>query len=34
VDDAVVAAEHAPVEMDDLAGLGRARLQPLDHVGV
>ena len=34
VDDAVVAAEHTTVEIDDVAGLGGARSQPLDHVGV
>ena len=34
MDDAVVAAEHAAVEIDDVAGLGGARPQPLDHLGV
>ncbi len=34
VDDAVVAAEHAPVDVDDVAGLGGTGLQPLDEVGV
>ena len=34
MDDAVVAAEHAAVEVDDLARLGGARPQPLDHVGI
>ena len=34
IDDAVVPAEHAAVEIDDLAGLERVRLQPLDDVGV
>ena len=34
MDDAVVAAEHPAVEIDDVAGLGRARPQPLDDVGV
>ena len=30
MDDAVVAADHAAVEIDDVAGLGGARPQPLD----
>ena len=34
MDDAVVAAEHLAVEIDDVAGRRRAGLQPLDHVGV
>ncbi len=34
VDDALVAAEHAAVEMDDLAGLRGAGPQPLDDVAV
>ena len=34
MDDAGMAAEHPPVDMDDVAGLGGARLQPLDHVGI
>ena len=34
MDDAVVAAEHVAVEIDDVAGGRRAGLQPLDHVGV
>ena len=34
VDDALVAAEHAAVEMDDLAALHGARLETLDHVAV
>ena len=34
VDDALVAAEHAAVEMDDLAALHGARLEPLDDVAV
>ena len=32
--DAVVAAEHAAVDMDDVAGLGGAGHQPLDHRAV
>ena len=34
MNDAVVAAEHVAVEIDDVAGGCRAGLQPLDHVGV
>ena len=34
VDDALVAAEHAPVDMDDVARLAGAGLQPLDHLGI
>ncbi len=34
VDDAVVAAEHAAVDVDDVAGLGGARLELADHVGI
>ena len=34
VEDAGVAAEHAAVDMDDVAGLGGARQQPLDHLAV
>ena len=34
MDDAGVAPEHAAVEIDDLARLRGARLQPLDDVGV
>ena len=34
MDDAVVAAEHIAVEIDDIARRRSARLQPLDHVGV
>ena len=34
MDDAVMAAEHAAVEIDDVAGIGRARHQLLDHVGI
>src|SRR5205814_7300048 len=34
VDDTVVAAEHAAVEIDDVARLGGARPEPLDHLGV
>ena len=34
VDDAVVAAEHAAVDVDDVAGLAGAGLEPLDDVGV
>ena len=33
-DDALVAAEHAAVEVDDLAGLGGAGPQLLDHRGI
>src|SRR5262245_53580150 len=32
--DAVVAAEHLAIEIDDVARLGRARPQALDHFGV
>src|SRR5262249_30453606 len=34
MDDAGMPAQHAAVEIDDLARLGRARLEPLDHLGV
>ena len=34
MDDAVMAAEHTAVEIDDVAGLGGAGPQPLDHFGV
>src|SRR5262245_29635213 len=34
MDDAGVPAEPAAVEIDDVAGLGRAWLEPLDHLGV
>src|SRR5437899_5645807 len=34
MDDAVVVAKHAAGHIDDLARLGGARPQPLDHVGV
>src|SRR5437763_1802842 len=34
MNDAAMAAEHPAGEVDDLARLGRARTQPLDHVGV
>src|ERR1700738_2940288 len=34
VNDAVVAAEHAAVKIDDVAGRGGAGPQALDHVGV
>ena len=34
VDDAVMAAEHPPIQIDDLAGRGGPGPQPLDHVGI
>src|SRR3546814_7909764 len=34
VDDALVAAQHAAVEVHDLAGIGRARTQLLHHRGI
>ena len=34
MDDAVMPAEHAAVEVDDLAGLHRSGPQPLDDVGI
>ena len=34
MDDAVVAPEHFAREVDDVAGLGGAGLEPLDHLGV
>src|SRR4249919_122394 len=34
MDDAGMRAENAAVEIDDVAGLGRARLEALDHLGV
>ena len=34
VDDAVVAAEHAAGEIDDVARLGGARPQAFDHLGI
>src|SRR5262249_5395257 len=34
MDDAGMSAQHAAVEMDDVARLGRAGLEPLDHLGV
>src|SRR3982074_2567803 len=34
MDDAGMCAEHAAVEVDDVAGLGRTGLEALDHVGV
>src|SRR5262245_6253664 len=34
MDDAGMPAEQATVEVDDIAGLGRAGLEPLDHLGV
>src|SRR5947207_2770497 len=34
MDDAVVPSQHAPVEVDDFARLGRAGTQALDHLGV
>ena len=34
MDDAGMRAQHVAVEIDDLAGFRRARLQPLDHVRV
>src|SRR4051812_23950112 len=34
MDDALMAPEHAALEVDDIAGLGGAWPQPLDHLGV
>src|SRR5262249_43060736 len=34
MNDAVVPPEHMAVEIDDVAGLGGTRLEPLDHLGV
>src|SRR5260221_8756718 len=34
MDDAGMSAQHAAVKIDDVARLGRARLEPLDHLGV
>ena len=34
MDDAVVAAEHPPVEVDDLARAAAPGPQPLDHIGI
>jgi hypothetical protein len=34
VDDAVMPAQHPPIEVDDLAGRGGSWPQPLDHVGI
>src|SRR5262249_25537747 len=34
MDDAGMAAEHAAVEIDDVAGLGGPRLEPFDHLAV
>src|ERR1700756_4616190 len=34
MDDAGMSAQHAAVEIDDVARLGRTRLEPLDHLGV
>src|SRR5262249_2325436 len=34
VDDTIVATEHAPVQIDDFAGPGGARAQPLNHLRV
>src|SRR5262249_57003355 len=34
VNNAVMAAEHAAVQIDDLAGSGGARTQPFDHIGI
>ena len=34
MDDAVMRAEHAAVEIDDVAGLGGPGPQALDHLGV
>src|SRR5262245_24934194 len=34
MDDAVMPAEHPAREIDDVAGLGRAWPQPLDHLSI
>src|SRR6185312_13868933 len=34
IDDTAVMAEHIAAQIDDFAGLGRARLQPLDHIRI
>src|SRR5262249_58248312 len=34
MDDAGMSAQHAAVEIDDVARLGRARLEPLDHLRI
>src|ERR1700736_3333917 len=34
MDDAVVPAEHAPLDIDDVSGLGGAGPQALDHLGI
>src|SRR5437763_12951783 len=34
MDDAAVPAQHSPVEIDNIAGLGGAGLEPLDDVRV
>src|SRR5256885_2157325 len=34
MNDSVVAAEHAAVEVDDVARLGSARPKPFDHLGI
>src|SRR5215472_4527026 len=34
VNNAVMAAEHAAIQIDDLAGSGGARTQPFDHIGI
>src|SRR5262249_16817527 len=34
IDDAAVAAEHPSIDVDDIAGLGGARAQALDHLRV
>src|ERR1700732_2636180 len=34
MDDAVVPAEHAPLDVDDVSGLGGAGPQAFDHLGI